>query len=152
MASSTSLTPYLRPADPSGSAGRDQRISGMLQRAEPETFGDGDRSGGIAGMRLVPVLGDSMEPTLRRGDFAFVIPLDRYDGEGIYATKYYFGGSPVLHRFDRCGKGRVRVLSDNPHYSSYEISLEDFRAMLVGKVVITAKVVDRRLLPDALRV
>ena len=40
--------------------------------------------GRTEGLRAFPVTGDLMEPTVRRGDFALVHPVDRYIGEGIY--------------------------------------------------------------------
>lgn len=128
-----------------GPADLDQRIAVMLDQGA-----DRDRQW-LGGLRAIPVLSDNMEPTLRRGDFVFAAPARAYQGEGIYATSDHFG-SIVLHRFERCGRGRIRLWSDNPLYTRYEISLDAFLAEVVGKVVITAKVVDRCLLPDALRV
>ncbi|KQT17721.1 hypothetical protein ASG40_17010 [Methylobacterium sp. Leaf399] len=125
----------------------DRRIGVMLGECDGRTDRDGTALGGL---QAVPVRSDNMEPTLRRGDFVLVAPTDAYQGEGVYATVSL--GAVVLHRFERVGKGRIRMWSDNPHYTRYEISKDEFLAMLFAKVVITARVVDRLLLPDALRV
>lgn len=99
------------------------------------------------GLRSFPVLSDNMEPTLRRGDFALVQYVDRYEGDGVYVVGLDY---PNLRRVDAFG-GKVRIWSDNPRYSRQEVSREWFNANVVAKVVFAAKCLDRSLVPEQLR-
>ena len=67
-------------------------------------------------LAALPVNGDSMEPTLKRGDLV-ICDSCGWDGEGIYAL-----------RMDGCGyvkrlshkPGKIVVISDNPKYEPWE--------------------------------
>ncbi|MDR1286782.1 MAG: LexA family transcriptional regulator [Treponema sp.] len=74
--------------------------------------------------------GDSMEPTLHRGDMV-VCDSCGWSGEGIYAVR--MGGSGFVKRLTKA-PGKVVVLSDNPKYPPREESegSEDFS--IVGRV------------------
>jgi phage repressor protein C with HTH and peptisase S24 domain/DNA-binding XRE family transcriptional regulator len=74
--------------------------------------------------------GDSMEPTLRRGDMVVCDSLG-WSGEGIYAVR--MGGSGFVKRITR-RPGKVVVLSDNPKYPPQEEpeGSEDFA--IIGRV------------------
>jgi transcriptional regulator with XRE-family HTH domain len=74
--------------------------------------------------------GDSMEPTLHRGDMV-VCDSCGWSGEGIYAVR--MGGSGFVKRLTKA-PGKVVVLSDNPKYPPREEpeGSEDFS--IVGRV------------------
>jgi phage repressor protein C with HTH and peptisase S24 domain len=74
--------------------------------------------------------GDSMEPTLRRGDMVVCDSLG-WSGEGIYAVR--MGGSGFVKRITK-RPGKVVVLSDNPKYPPQEEpeGSEDFT--IIGRV------------------
>jgi phage repressor protein C with HTH and peptisase S24 domain len=74
--------------------------------------------------------GDSMEPTLRRGDMVVCDSLG-WSGEGIYAVR--MGGSEFVKRITK-RPGKVVVLSDNPKYPPQEEpeGSEDFA--IIGRV------------------
>jgi phage repressor protein C with HTH and peptisase S24 domain/DNA-binding XRE family transcriptional regulator len=74
--------------------------------------------------------GDSMEPTLRRGDMVVCDSLG-WSGEGIYAVR--MGGSGFVKRLTK-RPGRVVVISDNPKYPPQEEpeGSEDFA--IIGRV------------------
>jgi transcriptional regulator with XRE-family HTH domain/SOS-response transcriptional repressor LexA len=74
--------------------------------------------------------GDSMEPTLRRGDMVVCDSLG-WSGEGIYAVR--MGGSGFVKRITK-RPGKVVVLSDNPKYPPQEEpeGSEDFA--IIGRV------------------
>jgi transcriptional regulator with XRE-family HTH domain len=74
--------------------------------------------------------GDSMEPTLHRGDMV-VCDSCGWSGEGIYAVR--MGGSGFVKRITK-RPGKVVVLSDNPKYPPQEESegSEDFA--IIGRV------------------
>lgn len=85
-------------------------------------------------MRLMTVMGDSMEPTLFDGDLVLV-DLSRKDlaREGIFAVRIYDG--LAVKRLQRAGKARVRVISDNPHYPPEERSLDNGEFEIIGRVI-----------------
>jgi phage repressor protein C with HTH and peptisase S24 domain len=76
------------------------------------------------------VEGDSMEPTLRRGDMVVCDSLG-WSGEGIYAVR--MGGSGLVKRLTKA-PGKVVIISDNPKYPLREEpeGSEDFA--IVGRV------------------
>jgi phage repressor protein C with HTH and peptisase S24 domain len=78
----------------------------------------------------LPVDGDSMEPTLHRGDMVVCDSMG-WSGEGIYAVR--MGGSGFVKRLTKA-PGKVVVLSDNPKYPPREEpeGSEDFS--IIGRV------------------
>jgi hypothetical protein len=74
--------------------------------------------------------GDSMEPTLHRGDMVVCDSLG-WSGEGVYAVR--MGGSGFVKRITK-RPGKVVVLSDNPRYPPQEEpeGSEDFA--IIGRV------------------
>jgi SOS-response transcriptional repressor LexA/DNA-binding XRE family transcriptional regulator len=74
--------------------------------------------------------GDSMEPTLHRGDM-IVCDSCGWSGEGVYAVR--IGGSGLVKRLTKA-PGKVVVLSDNPKYPPREEpeGSEDFA--IIGRV------------------
>ena len=88
---------------------------------------------------LVYVDGDSMEPTLSSGD---VVMVDRSQtalrSDGIYVFSH--DGSLLIKRLQRMAGDAVRVISDNPRFSFYDLQVTDFegehaRAQMIGRVV-----------------
>lgn len=87
-----------------------------------------------SGVRLMPVVSDSMEPTFRAGDFAVVLPADRWHGEGVYVIDGL--GEPAVYRLMTCATpGNLRVVPDNARYTSYEIARDDLLPRILGRVV-----------------
>lgn len=74
--------------------------------------------------------GDSMEPTLSRGDMV-VCDSCGFDGEGIYAIQ--MDGHGYVKRISR-KPGKVVVTSDNPAYENWEEPLESTAFRIVGRV------------------
>ncbi len=85
-------------------------------------------------VRLVRVVGDGMEPTLRPHlDFALCRPVHSYQGEGIYLLSDAMGGE-TFYRVDAlCG--RVRLLLDNPHYRGGEVTPAEFNERVLAIVL-----------------
>lgn len=92
-----------------------------------------------SGLRMLYVRGDSMEPTLCHNDIILVDTARKtpsppgifvlFDGYGLVAKHVeYAAGS----------KGqRLRIISDNPQYSTYERSADE--AIIIGRVVWFAR-------------
>ncbi len=85
-------------------------------------------------VRIVPVVGNGMEPTLRpRRDFALCRHVRSYQGEGIYLVSEAPGGE-TFYRVDAlCG--RVRLMRDNRIYQGCEMSHAEFDACVVAIVL-----------------
>ena len=86
--------------------------------------------------RIVRVVGDSMEPTLRAGDPVMVdLTQPQHPADGIWVVQQ--GAGVLIKRLQFLAGGKVRVISDNQAYAVQELNLgeeqPDFR--LVGRVV-----------------
>jgi hypothetical protein len=78
------------------------------------------------------VQGDSMEPTLASGDTVFIDTRHRVPSpDGVYAILDMFGGLVVKRLEIR--DDRVRVLSDNPKHSEYQMGLDEL--VVIGRYV-----------------
>lgn len=92
--------------------------------------------------RLMPVLADNMEPTLRRGDVVAVLPVNDYCGEGIYAFALPIGGV-FLRRCGAAAGGGVRLTHDNPLYRSAGnpdvLSRAQMREMVLGRAAAVCR-------------
>ena len=75
-------------------------------------------------------LGDSMEPTLSRGDM-IVCDSCGWSGEGIYAIQ--MEGSGFVKRLSR-KPGKLVIISDNPIYTSYEVPFGSDDIRIIGRV------------------
>lgn len=84
------------------------------------------------------VNGDSMEPTLHRGDLV-VCDSCGWDGEGIYALR--MDGCGYVKRLAR-KPGKIVVISDNPKYETWEEPAESEAINIIGRVHYTLKHVD----------
>lgn len=87
------------------------------------------------GIVIVEVIGDSMFPTLVPGQRVFVDTTDRRASPpGIFVL--WDGLGMVLKRVefvDHSDPPRVRIISDNPSYKTYERDLEE--AQIQGRVI-----------------
>ena len=88
-------------------------------------------------LRMLYIRGDNMEPTLCHNDIVLIDTTKKkpsppgmfilFDGHGLTAKRLeYVNDSPVL-----------RIISDNPHYSTYERSLDD--TLIIGRIVWFAR-------------
>ena len=84
------------------------------------------------------VNGDSMEPTLQRGDL-IVCDSCGWDGEGVYALR--MDGCGYVKRLAR-KPGKIVVISDNPKYEAWEEPTESQAIDIIGRVHYTFKHVD----------
>lgn len=99
-------------------------------------------------IRLSPVIGDSMEPTLRGGlDYVACVPVDSYVGEGLYLLGGL--GSPQVYRVDADLSDGLRLMCDNERYKATSVSLRYFEEVVLAKVVADVKVRDPRRLHEA---
>jgi phage repressor protein C with HTH and peptisase S24 domain len=92
-------------------------------------------------LRIMLVSDDTMEPTLRRQDSVLVdISQTTPSPPGMFVV--HDGVTAVIKRLEHTeedGQGVVRVLSDNPRYSSYARSIEEIA--ILGRVVWFARAI-----------
>lgn len=99
-------------------------------------------------LRTFPITGDTMEPTLRRGDFVMAVPVTRYLREGIYIVED--NGFPTVYRVQRWnGANELRMVQDHPalQRSPQIIARDLFDDRVIGLVVARINVME----PTALR-
>lgn len=92
-----------------------------------------------AGLRLLTVKGDSMEPSLYSGDVVMIDTAQTSPSPpGIFVLHDGFGlVAKRLEHLPNSDPPRVRILSDNPRYSAYEMTIEEIR--VVGRLVWFAR-------------
>jgi phage repressor protein C with HTH and peptisase S24 domain len=85
--------------------------------------------------KIIEVLGDSMEPTLRSGDRVLVDMADRCPSPpGVFALWDGFG--IVVKRIEhllRSDPPRLRITSDNPHHTTYDLTSDEVN--IIGRIV-----------------
>jgi phage repressor protein C with HTH and peptisase S24 domain len=81
-------------------------------------------------LALLYVDGDSMEPTLRRGDLVLCDSCG-YDGEGLYAVQY--DGDAFVKRVFKMSNKYI-IKPDNPLYPQMEEPVESDNIAIVGRV------------------
>jgi transcriptional regulator with XRE-family HTH domain len=88
-------------------------------------------------LRLVKGIGDSMEPTLRTGDRVMIDINERQFSRinGIYWIDHY--GAHGIKRLRSAGKGRILVISDNPHVQDFDVGTDELR--IEGRVIWYAR-------------
>ncbi len=85
-------------------------------------------------IRAMKVVGDSMEPTIRKGAVVGVKPFqgDILEG-GVYLCRLpYFG--LLIKRVKADGIKGMRLISDNPAYDPIMVPFEDCEGVIVGQV------------------
>lgn len=89
-------------------------------------------------LSLISVSGDSMEPTLFDGDSVLVDTSQTVPRDGIYAI--YFDSGLFVKRLQR-QPGLIRVVSDNPKYSPFDVKVSQMEEMgfrVIGRCYVTA--------------
>lgn len=74
---------------------------------------------------ILPVKGDSMEPTIRSGELVLIEKIDPSGrpGDGIYIVR--LDGTVAVKRLQSLPGGVIRVSSDNKHFASYDVGPDD---------------------------
>lgn len=88
-----------------------------------------------ADLRAFEVVGDSMEPTIRRGAIVGVVPYDGILQEGgVYLCRVPAFGL-VVKRVQPNGTHGVNLISDNAAYEPCVIDAAEYDHIIVGKVL-----------------
>ena len=93
-----------------------------------------------AGISIVNVPTDSMEPTIRKGDIVFLdTNINAYHGDGIYA--FMIDGALFIKRVQKLVGGGYRLHSDNKDYDPQDIS-DDLcqTAHFIGRFIRTVHI------------
>lgn len=85
----------------------------------------------------MPTVGESMEPTIKAGEFLLVSRAEEHTalGDGIYIIR--LEGDILVKRLQRIPGGKLLISSDNPAYKPYEIKVNDgIDFSILGKVML----------------
>nr|DAI90062.1 MAG TPA: Repressor protein CI [Caudoviricetes sp.] len=90
-----------------------------------------------AGIKIVNVPTDSMEPTIRKGDWVFLdTNVNYYNGDGVYA--FAIDNALFIKRIQKLVGGGYRLHSDNKDYDPQDITDEICQtAKFVGRFIKT---------------
>lgn len=84
---------------------------------------------------VAKVLGESMRDLLHDGDLVLGERLDEMDRDGLLAFTYS-GGLYVKHVQRMPATSRLRIVSENTHYETFEISAGEIEMFhLIGRIV-----------------
>ncbi len=97
------------------------------------------RAATIGRPRFVPMVGDSMTPTLKDGDFAAVVQTETYNFEGLYVLEFL--SAPDVYRCAAMGPGKIRISKDNERYPAHVLTLRQFEESVAGQVVAACSVI-----------
>lgn len=79
--------------------------------------------------------GDSMEPTIQKGAYVGVVPLDGTISEGgVYLVNVAPFGR-LIKRIRMGEAGAIELISDNRNYPPRSFPMEQYESVVVGKVV-----------------
>jgi phage repressor protein C with HTH and peptisase S24 domain len=81
-------------------------------------------------MAALAIEGDSMVPTLHREDIV-VCDFSGWSGDGIYVIR--MEGIGTVRRITKI-PGKIIIISDNPKYPSHEVSEENEKFEIIGRV------------------
>ncbi len=88
-------------------------------------------------LKIIQVNGDSMEPTLKDGDYVIINTTQISANDGIYALLY--DNAVIIKRVQFCLNGNIKIISDNPKYDSFTFKkeeLQDLNIKILGKKVM----------------
>ncbi len=97
--------------------------------------------------RLVPMVADSMAPTIRPGDLVAVMPGCAWQGDGLYVLCER--GAPLIVRASSDFRAGVTVAYDNQRYSSWAMTRDEFTAAMLGKVFAVCQIIDHAAMKHA---
>lgn len=90
--------------------------------------------GNLENFVLFEVRGDSMEPTITDGDFVLI---DRSQKQVVVSNIYALRmeNTVMVKRLQPMGDRRIRVMSDNKLYESYELYLGTENIEIIGQAI-----------------
>jgi len=90
--------------------------------------------GKVEDLVLIEARGDSMDPTIADGDAVLIDrSLKQVAVGNLYALR--FKNAVMIKRLQPISAGRIKVMSDNKLYDSYEIDLEAGDIEIIGQVI-----------------
>lgn len=126
------LVPRFSPADEAGTV-----VKGIEERGRDRyAFRRAwlHSRGKVEDLVLIEARGDSMDPTIADGD---VVLIDRSPRQVVVGNMYAlrFKNAVMIKRLQPTGAARIKVMSDNKLYDSYEIDLEAGDIEIIGQVI-----------------
>jgi phage repressor protein C with HTH and peptisase S24 domain len=88
----------------------------------------------ISSLRVLPVIGESMEPLIRSGDVVLIEETHEIRYEGLYVVR--LGELILVKRIQGLANGRYALRSENPAYPPTEVDpREDECFAVIGRVI-----------------
>lgn len=116
-----------------GSAGAGDAVE--FFSAEPERFIQVLKQYAIPNVVALHVEGESMEPTIRKGSYVGIAPMnDRIVEGNIYLVNLPYLGR-VVKRIRMRGDGMLEMYSDNPNFDPQPLPNDGYENIIVGRVV-----------------
>ncbi len=101
-----------------------------------------DSKGKVEDLVLIEARGDSMDPTIADGDAVLINCAKKKVIDGnMYALRTK--NAVMIKRLQPIGAGRIKVMSDNKLYDSYEIEREGGDIEIIGQVIWIGREVAR---------
>lgn len=116
-----------------------EKLTGILS-ATRETFGSS-----LSAYRPWPVIGDMMEPVLKRGDLLLCRPVTEYVGFGVYLL-----GEGAIYKVDRDFGHGLRLMPSNERYRPHTVSYEAFDRGVLAKVDYAITALGGKPVPGAI--
>lgn len=86
-------------------------------------------------LHIITADGDSMEPSIKSGDFVIIDTSQRaVTADALYAVQY--GGSIFIKRVQMQPNGKLLLMSDNPAYKTMEVENYE-NVSIVGRCIIS---------------
>jgi phage repressor protein C with HTH and peptisase S24 domain len=95
-------------------------------------------------LRILPVIGNSMEPTLRAGEMVLVDLIEdagRRPMDGIYVIR--LDGGILVKQLQSLPGGQIKVSSENTSYDAFMVDLKEdgLDFMIIGRVMINMRTI-----------
>jgi hypothetical protein len=91
--------------------------------------------------RAVPQVGDGMEPTARTGDVWMCVPAEGFTYDAVYIVDAF--GRAVAYRVTHVGARILELSLDNPRYSPFRVTADQFAEMVLGRACALTRVLDQ---------
>lgn len=87
-------------------------------------------------IKMIRINGDSMSPTLKDGDYAFIdFGASAFKSDGLYLIR--FSGNLLIKRLQQTASSELTIISDNTNYKNITLNIK--KIDILGKVIFTLK-------------
>lgn len=88
--------------------------------------------------RTMPMIGDSMAPTIRPGDLIHAEPCHTWHGDGLYVLEVLPGCAEV-RRLNSDFQGGIRGAVDHPAYTPWVLPAPEVLPLIIGRIMAVSR-------------